>query len=158
MAKEDTYPTLPSLDNTSVETLVALLAKVRVKRDYVASVDTKIGKLEAHITAELKARMLAQQMKTVNIVDTGSVTLVNTGRMKTADVPKFLAWWITNKLQPLLDSGGDVTQAMAWFSKNADAEMIRLELEETGLLPDGVDQTVVTTLRFTPAKSTKEGA
>lgn len=146
---------LPSLTGASINQLVNLLSTVRKRREYIASIDTRGGKMEAHITAELKAKMLAEQTKTVKITGVGSVSMVDTPRSKTSDAPKFLAWWKTNKLQPLIDAGEDVSPALAWFSKNADTEMIKLELEETGHLPDGIDQTSVVTLRFTPAKPNK---
>lgn len=152
---EDIKPALPSLAAAPLEQLITLLAKARQRREHIASVDTRCAALEAHIMSEVKAKMFAQQTKSVKIVDVGTVSMVDKSFKKTSDAPAFVEWWKKNKLQPLLDAGDDVSPALAWFSKNANVEMIDIELAETGFLPEGVEATTVTQLRFTPAKPSK---
>lgn len=149
-------PALPNLSAVPTNKLVELLAKAKARRVHIAAVDSKASAIEAHITAEIKTKMLAENTKTVKITGVGSVTLVDTARMKTTDPMKFMEWWQSKKLQPLLEAGESPMGALNWFKKDPDTEMIKLELEETGFLPDGIDQTTVTTMRFTAAKPLKE--
>lgn len=149
-------PVLPNLSAVPLHKLVGLLAQTKTRRAYIATVDSKASAIEAHIMLEIKTKMIAEDTKTVKITDVGSVTLVDTARMKTTDPMKFMEWWESKKLQPLLAAGESPIGALNWFKKDPDTEMIKLELEETGFLPDGIDQTIVTTMRFTAAKPPKE--
>lgn len=152
---EEIKPVLPDLAAVPLEKLIGLMAKARQRQEHIASVAKRCAALETHIMSEVKTKMFAQQTKTVKIVEVGTVTIMDKSFKKTTNAPEFVEWWKKHKLQPLLDAGLDVDPALAWFSKNADTEMIDLELTETGHLPDGVEATTVTQLRFTPAKPSK---
>lgn len=105
------------------------------------------------IRAEFLKRLVEQGAKSINLEGVGLLVRKETTRFSSKDWSKTYAW-LWRKAQEVeatrAQTGeGDPAEVFSWLGKSIAAAQCKDMLEESGLLPDGVEKSTQTTLTFT---------